>query len=148
MSTAEAEVNPDGSTTFTSGSTPGGGDAGGESAYTEEEETFTNSTFADGAEAEVDKPTDPAIYLGLGVVVIGVLFMLYQLYQSRKKKQYAELQFFSEMDGDKFDLKLPDAVDEYYAIKDKCVEQGWEAGKVRGRSIIQGRLPAVHHEAS
>jgi len=126
MSTAEAEIKPDGSATFTASSTAGDTSGGSEEAYSED--TFTNSTFAEGEAAQAEKPTDPAIYLGIMVLVVGVIFILYQLYLRRKKKQFAELEFFSEMDGDKFDLKLPAAVDEYYAIKEKCLEQGWKPG--------------------
>jgi hypothetical protein len=31
----------------------------------------------------------------------------------------------STIDGEKFNLKLPAVVDEYYVIKFKCEEQGW-----------------------
>jgi len=33
------------------------------------------------------------------------------------------------MDGDKFNIKLPAAVEEYYEVKDKCIDLGWEAGQ-------------------
>ena len=38
----------------------------------------------------------------------------------------------------KFNLKLPDEVDEYYTIKDKCIAAGW----VPGQTLPPGQQPA------
>jgi len=48
------------------------------------------------------------------------------VYLKRRKREDG---FFSQLDGEKFNLKLPAAVDEYYDIKDKCLDQGWEPGQ-------------------
>eukprot|EP00591_Stephanopyxis_turris_P011304 CAMPEP_0195527824 /NCGR_PEP_ID=MMETSP0794_2-20130614/29744_1 /TAXON_ID=515487 /ORGANISM="Stephanopyxis turris, Strain CCMP 815" /LENGTH=300 /DNA_ID=CAMNT_0040658825 /DNA_START=131 /DNA_END=1033 /DNA_ORIENTATION=+ len=116
--TAEAEVNPDGSTTFDESTKGDSGDAGsgdGES-----------STFE---AVEIDDRTDPAIYLGIAVLVIGVIYICYILYRRRKQKSNRDMDFFSEIDGEKFNLKLPAAVDEYYEVKAKCEDQGWVPGE-------------------
>lgn len=130
----EATVNPDGSTTFESD--PGAGadfaEPAGEGADADasaESEGFAEG-FAEGAEEaaeEIAKGTDPAIYLVLGFLVVAVLY--YLNYKRNKKKQMEREAFFYDMDGDKFNIKLPSAVDEYYEIKDKCIKAGWEPGK-------------------
>jgi len=113
--TEEATVNPDGSTTFANGE-------GAEYNATE------NSTFYDegmGTIYEEELPKiDPAIYL-LIIFVIGVVITVV-VYIKRQKN---DDEFFTELDGEKFNLKLPAAVDEYYDIKDKCIDSGWEPGK-------------------
>lgn len=58
-----------------------------------------------------------------------------------KKRKNAEVDdFFSNLDGDKFNLKLPSAVDEYYEVKGKCEDDGWEPGQV-----AEGGQPSGHH---
>mmetsp|Transcript_34466 Transcript_34466/g.65616 ORF Transcript_34466/g.65616 Transcript_34466/m.65616 type:complete len:291 (+) Transcript_34466:202-1074(+) len=58
-----------------------------------------------------------------------------------KKRKNAEVDdFFSNLDGDKFNLKLPSAVDEYYDVKGKCEADGWEPGQV-----AEGGQPSGHH---
>merc|ERR1712176_1271972 len=37
--------------------------------------------------------------------------------------------FFSNLDGEKFNLRLPAEVDEYYEIRTKCEKAGWGPGK-------------------
>jgi len=78
------------------------------------------------------KGTDPAIFLFLGFLfVAGIWFFLYH----RKQKSQAESEsFFSELDGEKFNLKLPAAVEEYYEVKAKVEESGWEPGQAAEKS--------------
>lgn len=126
-STQEATVNPDGSTTFTPPTD--GGSATGEEFNTTTDDYF-NATDGAGAEgmADVTKPTDPALYLGLAFLFIIVIAIFVVV-----KRRRSDDAFFSQLDGEKFNLKLPAAVDEYYEIKNKCLEQGWEPGqKVEG----------------
>mmetsp|Transcript_13453 Transcript_13453/g.22928 ORF Transcript_13453/g.22928 Transcript_13453/m.22928 type:complete len:305 (-) Transcript_13453:212-1126(-) len=132
MSTAEeATVNPDGSTTFEDAGD--GADSAGAGAGGEEMPEMD----ADAAE-EVIKGTDPALYLALAVVGFIVIFVFLQM---RKKRKNAEVDdFFSNLDGDKFNLKLPAAVDEYYEVKGKCEADGWEPGQA-----VEGGQPSAHH---
>jgi len=113
----EATVNPDGSTTF------GEEYEAGDDAFDDAE------ADADGAETaeEIVKGTDPAIYLALAFVAAVALY--YISYRRNKRKQMEREAFFYDMDGDKFNIKLPSAVDEYYDVKEKCEEAGWEPGK-------------------
>lgn len=132
MSTAEeATVNPDGSTTFDdAGADSAGADAGAA-------DDIPDMGGEEAAE-EIVKGTDPALYLALAVLVFGVMFIFYQL---RKKRKNADVDdFFSNLDGDKFNLKLPAAVDEYYEVKAKCEEGGWEPGQA-----TEGGQPSAHH---
>lgn len=131
MSTAEeATVNPDGSTTFDDA---GGADSAGAGA-----EDMPNM---DGEAAEeIIKGTDPALYL---VLAFGLIIGIFLFLQLRKKKKNAEVDdFFSNLDGDKFNLKLPAAVDEYYEVKGKCEADGWEPGQA-----TEGGQPSAHHRA-
>merc|ERR1712127_971914 len=90
------------------------------------------------AAEEIAKRTDPALYLALAVIVFIAIFLFLQL---RKKKKNAEVDdFFSNLDGDKFNLKLPASVDEYYEVKGKCEADGWEPGQV-----AEGGRPSNHH---
>eukprot|EP00547_Thalassionema_nitzschioides_P002618 CAMPEP_0194212610 /NCGR_PEP_ID=MMETSP0156-20130528/12662_1 /TAXON_ID=33649 /ORGANISM="Thalassionema nitzschioides, Strain L26-B" /LENGTH=285 /DNA_ID=CAMNT_0038940481 /DNA_START=132 /DNA_END=989 /DNA_ORIENTATION=+ len=65
---------------------------------------------------------DPVYYLIIGTIIVMLLVYLF-----RPKKSEVE-DFFDELDGDKFNLKLPAAVEEYYQVKDKCLDAGWEPG--------------------
>ena len=120
--TEEATVNADGTTTFESSTPP-----------VVDEEAFNNATAEDFTEdAEeifeevVVKGIDPAIYLIIIVLVIGIVYF----FVSRRNKK-EEDDFFSELDGEKFNLTLPSEVEEYYKIKEKAEAAGWEPGKVR-----------------
>ncbi len=132
----EATINPDGSTTFddaTASSSSGGG-GGGESSPNfdagADEETTANDIVVKGI--------DPALYLALAVAAIAILFVYIRL---RKKRSNASVDdFFSNLDGDKFNLKLPAAVDEYYEVKAKCEEEGWEPGHAP-----EDGQPNTHH---
>mmetsp|Transcript_2427 Transcript_2427/g.4159 ORF Transcript_2427/g.4159 Transcript_2427/m.4159 type:complete len:289 (-) Transcript_2427:52-918(-) len=108
--TEEATVNPDGSTTFEANETVNA--------------TF-DGTGTDGEEAIVSKGSDPAIYFIIGILLLVVLYMVYR-YQTKKDE---DDDFFSELDGEKFNLKLPAAVEEYYQIKEKCEAAGWKPGE-------------------
>jgi len=115
--TEEATINPDGSSTF--GSNPNS------------EEYDTSGGSADIGGEEIVKNIDPAWYL-LGFAVVIMAITAYIITRQRKSRSEAE-DFFTQLDGEKFNLKLPAAVDEYYKIKDKAIEQGWEPGqKVSG----------------
>ena len=144
----EATINPDGTTSTTTTTTT-----------TEEEEPMimneTTSTIHEENEPknnfdlpkdEIPDPTtlsssstttttDPAIYLALSFIVIVILYVLQ--YKRQKKKIMDRESFFMDLDGDKFtNIKLPDAVDEFYVVKEKCIGAGWEPGKV---SRIRGK---------
>lgn len=83
----EATVNPDGSTTFNT--TMG------------EDDAFTNSTTNSTSDAFGTAPikqTDPAVFLLVLVLVIGVLW--YFLYY-RKRQLENQDDFFSNLDGEK-----------------------------------------------
>lgn len=119
-------MEADGSTTF-----EGASEAGGqEEAYTGGEETAGGEETFAGAEGgeeileEAAKSIDPAIYLLIAVVIFLIGFVIYQ----RKKKEEEEDDFFSNLDGEKFNLKLPAEVDEYYEIRAKCESAGWKPG--------------------
>lgn len=132
MSTAgEATIDADGSTTFNddtnttssgSGGSSGGdydGIPGGDATDEPTADAFMNDN-------NVIKGVDPALYLALAVLFFGVLFIYIQLRNKRKNADVDD--FFANLDGDKFDLKLPPAVDEYYEVRAKCEEEGWEPG--------------------
>lgn len=157
MSTAgEATINADGSTTLnddyggnshdtmsggSGGSSgdydgiPGGGDATDESATAD---AFMNNNVSKGG-------VDPALYLALAVLFFGILFIYIQLRNKRKNADVDD--FFANLDGDKFDLKLPPAVDEYYEVKAKCEEEGWEPGLTPPSPPPGGGppQPSTHH---
>jgi len=113
----EATINPDGTTTFS------------ENGGSSDESTFTG----EGIEPEeilnkVVKGIDPAFYLIFAFfIIVGLWFYSYK--KSIKEKEERE-SFFMDMDGDKFNIQLPAAADEYYVIKEKCEDNGWEPGKV------------------
>eukprot|EP00980_Cylindrotheca_fusiformis_P007530 scaffold1561_cov129-Cylindrotheca_fusiformis.AAC.22 len=125
MAEETVNVNPDGSTTFEGeeSTMPPAEDAGGEGTF--DEETIK----------EVAKGGDPAIYLLLVVILLGILYFIY-----KRKSREDEDDFFDNLDGEKFNLKLPAEVDEYYAIKDKCLDSGWEPGTPPDKTN-----PSGHH---
>lgn len=114
-------MNPDGSTTFADG---GGADAEGFANM----ENATNSTM-DGEEIleEIVKKVDPALYL-LAAAFVAILLGMIYMWRQRKSRGETE-DFFSQLDGEKFNLKLPAAVDEYYEVKAKAEDAGWEPGQ-------------------
>lgn len=99
-------VDPDGSTTFEGAEGASDGPEG--------------DTFEETME-EVVTGIDPAIYLLVAFVVGALLYFLYV------RKRSDEEDYFSSYE--KFNIKLPSEVDEYYAVKDKCMKAGWEPGK-------------------
>jgi len=113
----DVKIEPDGSTTFETpmNDTEEGGFAGEETGG--EEGAF---------EQVAEKGLDPAVYFLIAVAVVVVLFLVYQ---RRKKQVEEEDDFFSNLDGEKFNLRLPAEVDEYYEIRAKCEKAGWEPGK-------------------
>lgn len=125
--TGEATVNPDGTTTTNTNAES--------NSNTEEQTTFNQSTDeqeipnTDGDVPLNKSGTDPAIYLALSFITFVILYII--RHKRQKKKQLERESFFFDMDGDKFNIKLPEAVDEYYEIKEKCLKAGWEPGKVR-----------------
>mmetsp|Transcript_9397 Transcript_9397/g.17702 ORF Transcript_9397/g.17702 Transcript_9397/m.17702 type:complete len:329 (+) Transcript_9397:1254-2240(+) len=144
----QATVNSDGSTTFES-SEAASPDETFQNDNNNNDYNYNNKdTFTDGFDGAGDqqdgafdgttedaaqdpfsapKGTDPAIYLALAFVLIVILY--YLNYRRNKKKQMEREAFFYDMDGDKFNIKLPAAVEEYYDIKEKCEDAGWEPGK-------------------
>lgn len=121
----EATVNPDGSTTFADSANEEGF-AGEESGGFSDNTTDTTMDGEETLELNVDK-VDPAFYLLAFAAVIIVLGALY-IWRQRKSRGETE-DFFSQLDGEKFNLKLPAAVDEYYEVKAKAEEAGWEPGQ-------------------
>jgi len=139
MSNEEATVNTDGSATFETPSPDTGAGGGFESPIPGPEETFggdsTPPPVMDGAEEDIfgaagaEKAAaggiDPAFYLLFGFLIVAALY--YYFFIVRKKDDTQD-DFFSELEGEKFNLKLPAEVDEYYKIKSKCEAAGWEPG--------------------
>ena len=127
--TGEATVNPDGSTIFDDAEYDNTTDSGIPNMDEE---------GAAGAE-EIIKGTDPALYLAIAVVVFAAIFIYIQI---RKKRKADEIDsFFSNLEGDKFNLTLPASVDYYYEVKEKCEKAGWEPGQSTGGQ------PTPHHRA-
>jgi hypothetical protein len=161
MSTAgEATINADGSTTFDDydgtgdNTTTSGGSSGGDydniPGGDATDESATSDAFMNDDNVVVGKGgVDPALYLALAVLFFGVLFIYIQLRNKRKNADVDD--FFANLDGDKFDLKLPPAVDEYYDVKAKCEEEGWEPGLTPpspppgGGGQPQQQQPSTHH---
>lgn len=114
-------MEPDGSTTFENAS------EAQEEAFTggAEEEGFAGAEGAEETIEEVVKAVDPALYLLAAVVIFLIGFVIYQ----RKKKEEEDDDFFGNLDGEKFNLKLPAEVDEYYNIRAKCESAGWKPGQ-------------------
>mmetsp|Transcript_28999 Transcript_28999/g.40747 ORF Transcript_28999/g.40747 Transcript_28999/m.40747 type:complete len:289 (+) Transcript_28999:190-1056(+) len=116
--TAEATINPDGTyetppvkeDSFTGDE----GDAG--EGFGEEGEYFQ----------EENVETDPALYLMLLVFLI-VAISIFIYFRSNKKNESDA--FFDELDGEKFNLTLPEAVEEYRQVREKVEAAGWEPGK-------------------
>ena len=148
MSTAEeATINPDGSTTFENEPPPMNNDTAGEDG----------STFDSMPPEETG--IDPAFYL-LGAFILFVILYFVITNMRKKddnagddffasldtEKVSLHLVRHSSLHGCRmtnvdshtliilllvqFNLKLPSEVDEYYKIKEKCEEAGWEPGSV------------------
>jgi len=105
-------VNPDGSTTFE------GAEGAADGA---EGETFED-TFEETIEEVIEAGVDPAIYLLVAFIVAAILYFLY-----RRKNRNDQDDYFSSYE--KFNIKLPSEVDEYYSVKEKCMKAGWVPGK-------------------
>jgi hypothetical protein len=86
----EVKIDPDGSTHF---------EGGEESTMPPVEETIneTEGVFDEETVEELVKGTDPAIYLLLALVIIGLFYFLY----SRRSKEESEDDFFANLDGEK-----------------------------------------------
>jgi len=125
MAEETVNINPDGSTTF----------EGQESTMPPVEDAGDAGEGAEEVFEEIAQGGDPAIYLLLVVVLLGVLFYIY-----RRKSKEDEDDFFDNLDGEKFNLKLPAEVEEYDAIKDKCLDAGWEPGTPPDKAN-----PSPHH---
>eukprot|EP00934_Nitzschia_sp_Nitz4_P004023 Nitzschia sp. Nitz4//scaffold58_size112336//8320//9458//NITZ4_004014-RA/size112336-augustus-gene-0.15-mRNA-1//-1//CDS//3329554932//4013//frame0 len=120
MAEETVNVNPDGSYTYQ------GEDAGSTMPPAAEEEPIM--------EAVAKSSTDPAFYLLLVMVVLGVLYYVYRT----RSKQDDDDEFFSNLDGEKFNLKLPGEVQEYYSVKEKVMAAGWVPGSVPDKTKPQG----------
>uniref|UniRef100_A0A7S0CEG2 Uncharacterized protein n=2 Tax=Proboscia inermis TaxID=420281 RepID=A0A7S0CEG2_9STRA len=132
MSTAEAEINPDGSTNVPPVDPPmsDSSDNGSSEKFNTAGDAGTEEPFT-GYEIpeETVASTDPAIYLALAILLVGIIAMVVVWMRRKKNKSGSADDFFENLDGDKFNLQLPAAVDEYYQIREKCEEQGWVPGK-------------------
>lgn len=115
----EATINPDGSTTFADD----GGFADGSTGF----DDATNNSTMYGEETDIVNEVDPAYYvLAVAAVFLCVAFLFFL--RNRRSQRDTD-DFFLQLDGEKFNLKLPAAVDEYYAVKAKAEESGWEPGQ-------------------
>ena len=85
-------VDPDGSTTFESGS-----DESATPPPVEDHLNGTEGLFDEETIEDAVKGTDPAIYLLLVAILLGVLYFLYL----RKVRQDSEDDFFTSLDGEK-----------------------------------------------
>lgn len=130
--TGEATVNPDGSTEYADA-----GDGGAD--YDNTTDSGIPNMDEEAAEEMIIKGTDPALYLAIAVIAFAIIFVFIQM---RKKRKSDEIDsFFSNLDGDKFNLQLPAEVDEYYDVKEKCEKDGWEPGQSTGKQ------PTPQHRA-
>jgi hypothetical protein len=86
----EVKIDPDGSSHF---------EGGEESTMPPVEETTDGNegVFDEETVEELVKGTDPAIYLLLAVILIGLFYFLYL----RRSKEESEDDFFSNLDGEK-----------------------------------------------
>lgn len=112
-----------------------------------EEATFDNSTTCGPDDSTCaagmeEKGVDPAIYLLGGTFLISLLWFF--IWYRNKKAQDGSDAFFSELDGEKFNLKLPAAVDEYYEVKAKCEDAGWEPGQGAGQGAAGANANGPH----
>mmetsp|Transcript_53469 Transcript_53469/g.159985 ORF Transcript_53469/g.159985 Transcript_53469/m.159985 type:complete len:282 (-) Transcript_53469:210-1055(-) len=131
--TEEATVNPDGTTTFASDEN---GDAGDVPPSGDDAEFEAGS---EGVPGDAEKGTDPAIFLFLGFLLIAAIWFFF--FYKRRKDQADSEAFFSNLDGEKFNLKLPAAVEEYYEVKAKAEEAGWEPGQTAGKDAANASGP-------
>jgi len=145
----EATVNPDGSTTFADSSAGANeegfaGDSSSSSSFAEDAANNSTNmgggeeTLGGGEEVLVTK-IDPALYLLAFAVMAIIAFALY-MWRQRKSRGETE-DFFAQLDGEKFNLKLPAAVDEYYEVKAKAEAQGWEPGQKAATGAAQATGP-------
>uniref|UniRef100_A0A7R9ZDY6 Uncharacterized protein n=1 Tax=Pseudictyota dubia TaxID=2749911 RepID=A0A7R9ZDY6_9STRA len=133
--TEEATVNPDGTTSFASEE---GGGAGADDVPPSGDEADFDTESGDVPDDAV-KGTDPAIFLFLGFLLIATIWFFF--YYKKRKDQADSEAFFSNMDGEKFNLKLPAAVEEYYEVKAKCEEAGWEPGQAVAKDAASANGP-------
>jgi len=111
----EATVNPDGSTTFENAegfAGDAGEDMGGDTPMMEEE-----------------AGVDPALYLVAALAVLATI--VYLVKKRRVKMEEEDDDFFANLDGAKFDIRLPDEVEQYYQMKEKCEENGYIPGQTQ-----------------
>lgn len=118
MTVETVNVNPDGSTNFEGA---GNGDGAG-ARFGEDGEYTADGDFDEEMVEEVVKGIDPAIYLLLAIILGGFLYFLYV-----RRSRSDDDEYFSNYG--KFNIKLPSEVEEYYAVKEKCSNAGWESGK-------------------
>lgn len=124
--TEEATINPDGTFEVPPvDDTDADADAG--SGDDDSGSGDAGEEFGEGAEDALPKGTDPALYLAFGFIALVAIYIF--MYRRNKRKQMMREAFFIDMDGDKFNIKLPSAVDEYYEVKEKCIAAGWEPGQ-------------------
>ena len=53
-----------------------------------------------------------------------LVFIIVQIRKSRQSES-DKFAFFDELEASQFNVKLPPASDDYYVVKDKCIEKGW-----------------------
>ena len=114
----EATVNPDGSTTFDGSSEP------------DFEDATTDNMFDDAensAPVMDDTGVDPAVYVLVALAVFVVIALLVK--KRRAAREEEDDDFFSNLDGEKFNVRLPEEVENYYQVKAKCEENGYIPGQ-------------------
>jgi len=125
---AEAEINPDGSTS-------GGPDVGPDGSSGDE-------GIPEGAGMPAGpEGMDPAVYVvGAFALLLALCGLIYFLRRKRRR----DLGFddaddlFSSLDGKEFNLNLPDEVEEYYEVKGECEDAGWEPGQGNANASPEG----------
>lgn len=144
MMVEEVIINPDGSTTFTSNNNgnnefTNNAGSGTISSNYKAESTSSEHDFLHNTENKDDflltprsLVIDPAVFLVLVFVMISGIW--YYMYLRNNRNRETREAFFMGMDGDKFNIKLPAAVNEYYEIKAKCKQANWVPGKTRANN--------------
>lgn len=141
--TEEATIFPDGSTVYGPANVPpieNTAETGSRTKNDHFQDDETDDDSGEGDESNTDYGTnlpddeenpmsngvDPAFFLAIGFIAVVIFY--YIIYRRNRKKLMERESFFHDMDGDKFNIKLPEAVQEYYEVKEKCTKAGWTPG--------------------
>jgi len=113
----EATVNPDGSTSFD------------EQDFNAGDSTFDNTEDNDtmGTPPPMEEGMDPAIYLVIALAVLAAIVLIVKKRKAAREEEDDD--FFANLDGEKFNVRLPEEVENYYQVKEKCEENGYIPGE-------------------